>query len=375
MQEYPDLPEKDREAIQYLRQLFRGEIADDQGVRATIAAGLHYWTSYAPEGNPIPYPSEFRHPNLQDALMQISVAERLHEDLWDHFIDSEKGKDLIIKNLEHYFDLFNAVYKLTIFSEEHPELTAKFLSLIKSYKLLQDESRTMMSELFGTAFLLDKVASQEGALKKLEQMANTDPLTELGSRRALDAQLKELDSEKVAIAHIDLDNFKTLNDTFGHEVGDQALKDIAKLLRHFVGKEGHVFRQGGDELVIIFHEQSIEIVRELLANILDAVMHGYMIGTRPQTAIEYGDGNRKVKLGASIGLATNQNEKYASASPQEILELADKCMYFAKQNGKSQIYFCAETDPPQTNIQEAEGRAMLKEESERAWIPKSFWPR
>ena len=89
--------------------------------------------------------------------------------------------------------------------------------------------------------------------QKMEDLANTDGLTGLSNERFFNATLqkKEKAGEPFALFYLDLDSFKPVNDTYGHDVGDQLLKEVASRLRGCVRESDAVFRIGGDEFVIL----------------------------------------------------------------------------------------------------------------------------
>ena len=98
----------------------------------------------------------------------------------------------------------------------------------------------------------------EWAMSDLAHLAETDELTQAGNRRAFDRVLKEtidsarLERRLVTLMVFDIDNFKTYNDQFGHEAGDEVLRETVQLLESTIRRDDHVFRIGGDEFVVIF---------------------------------------------------------------------------------------------------------------------------
>jgi len=93
---------------------------------------------------------------------------------------------------------------------------------------------------------------------------HTDSLTELASRVALEKWIEEVQPCAGLLAVCDLDNFKALNDRYGHLVGDQVLRDIGQLIRGSIRQEDRAFRWGGDEFVIYFRTEDQALVEDRL---------------------------------------------------------------------------------------------------------------
>ncbi len=173
--------------------------------------------------------------------------------------------------------------------------------------------------------LAEQAGSRIGILRAMassELQANTDPLTGLLNRRSLEAALSDLrDGDAAyAIAFFDLDHFKDLNDTFGHETGDRALRSFARLLRATSRETDLVSRWGGEEFVVVFPEASCEqihpIVERVAMNLADAVLAGEV----PPFTV-------------SVGLADSQS----SVNHSEVIRCADEAMFRAKQAGRNRI--------------------------------------
>lgn len=164
--------------------------------------------------------------------------------------------------------------------------------------------------------------------KQLEEMIITDTLTTLYNRRYFKkicadifAQIKR-DSTQAVLSYIDIDNFKSINDKFGHEGGDLVLINFAEILQEQSRKGvDYVFRLGGEEFCIISIDTSLDYSYEHMKRIMGLTSNKFL----------------KTKFGEitlSIGLA-EFNKKFNSY--EEIINLADKKMYEAKNSGKNQI--------------------------------------
>ena len=156
-----------------------------------------------------------------------------------------------------------------------------------------------------------------------------DPLTELPSRTAT---LRHLDNVlaaaqrgggRVGVLFIDLDGFKTINDTFGHAVGDQTLIEAARRMRESVRRNDLVGRIGGDEFVAILTvvEDELEMV-EAAQRFLERVL------------IEVQEGGFTSLVRASIGIAVSPDD---GTTPDQLLQHADEALYAAKESGGNSV--------------------------------------
>lgn len=162
-------------------------------------------------------------------------------------------------------------------------------------------------------------------------LATHDPLTGLYNRLLFTDRLEhaiehaERFDKCFAVIFCDLDNFKPINDTYGHSVGDEVLKHIANIMKQALRKNDTVCRYGGDEFVIL-----IEELKEFgnLQSVLEKI-HALANQTFTIHGIE-------LEVGISIGAAIYPNDAH---TPEEILRAADQAMYDAKRHGKNSITF------------------------------------
>ncbi|MEP6017453.1 MAG: EAL domain-containing protein [Paracoccaceae bacterium] len=164
------------------------------------------------------------------------------------------------------------------------------------------------------------------AKKETERQALHDPLTGLPNRRALDIALKEkgrVGENDAALVRIDLDHFKYVNDTLGHEAGDFVLCDVARILREETKGDDLPVRVGGDEFVILLGESTCAIAGENLA---------YRMLERIRMPKVFG--NKTVRVGASFGVASTCE----GLLPLEDLTIgADAALYEAKDLGRNKV--------------------------------------
>ncbi len=170
-------------------------------------------------------------------------------------------------------------------------------------------------------------------------MAYRDGLTGLPARRALSEELLRLNGQ-YTIAMVDVDRFKTFNDRYGHEVGDQVLRKVAAQLER-VGGGGTAYRYGGEEFALVFPGRVAEDVlpdlEQLRASIENAKF-ALRRKDRPKEKPEDGQPNgkvpKKVSVTVSIGAAGRSD---ARSAPSEVMSFADKALYGAKQAGRNTV--------------------------------------
>jgi diguanylate cyclase (GGDEF)-like protein len=169
------------------------------------------------------------------------------------------------------------------------------------------------------------------AYQQLEQLAMLDPLTEVANRRAL-TDAAETEFKRVeryngifAVMMVDLDYFKTVNDTYGHQTGDECLKLIAQTLKAHLRDVDHVGRFGGEEFMVILPETDIDQALVLGERLRHQVVH-----LCPKI------NQRLVNLSISIGISVYHK---ADKSVQDIWQRADKALYQSKSAGRNRVCY------------------------------------
>lgn len=169
-------------------------------------------------------------------------------------------------------------------------------------------------------------------------LAYRDELTQLPSRRALKQQLLSLGRD-YSIAMVDVDHFKKLNDTYGHDVGDDVLKMLAMQLRTVAGG-GRPFRYGGEEFTLVFPNTEaseaslyLDVLREKIANKKLTIRHHGRPRKKPQNRKRRGKA-KDINISISVGLA-EKTDKHRS--PQDVIKAADNALYKAKEGGRNRV--------------------------------------
>lgn len=175
------------------------------------------------------------------------------------------------------------------------------------------------------------IRSGLASVKALESLGLTDSLAGVPNRRALhiDAARLHPQSREMAIALIDLDGFKIVNDHYGHAIGDRVIKECGSMLHDLCGDNATSYRLGGDEFAIM-------VKGPIARNILESICRNLL--TRLATPIMIDD--RTIVLGASIGLSHSNGNDGISSS--ELLRRSDVAMYVSKTTGKMRCTWFSE---------------------------------
>ncbi len=158
----------------------------------------------------------------------------------------------------------------------------------------------------------------------LEIMAYNDPLTELPNRHGLERYFKDefFGVNSGAVFFVDLDRFKSINDTLGHDVGDLLLQEVADRLRKCVSLKGKVFRLGGDEFLIALPDCGIDDAQEAAQHILLEIKKSYSV-----------EGN-ELYVTASIGISM---APVHGTDRSALMKAADTALYTSKDSGKNKF--------------------------------------
>jgi diguanylate cyclase (GGDEF)-like protein len=186
----------------------------------------------------------------------------------------------------------------------------------------------------GQIRLLEKVALQIAApienaqlYARLEQRSRIDELTGLFNRRYFEERLKEEFArhsrygDVFSIFMMDLDNFKTYNDVYGHPAGDVLLSNVGRIIKGSVRNVDHAFRYGGDEFVVILPKTARDAA--------------YVVAERARRQIAEDMGKKAIAVTCSIGLASYPADAMLSG---ELVDVADIALYHAKRTGGNRIF-------------------------------------
>jgi diguanylate cyclase (GGDEF)-like protein len=213
-----------------------------------------------------------------------------------------------IKNIHSYEELFSYI------GNENIHINVGRDRFILQITLIEETHRL---------FTLSKVTDIFEEKEKLKAEIEYDELTQVYRKKYFDLKLQEIinSNEKFALVVVDIDDFKAVNDNYGHMIGDQVLKTFASLLKSAIYQDELVARWGGEEFLLVIKAEEVQVVLDRIECL--------------RQTIETHDFNSIKKLTASFGVAW-KNLSVAD-DIDNLLHRADKALYMAKTNGKNRV--------------------------------------
>lgn len=264
-------------------------------------------------------------------LLGIAENEELNRIRLADFHSKADGEEILSKGIP-------IAIKEGIWTTETVFISRQGEHILSTLVLISHRNDKGEMEFFST--IARDIRSERAAEEKVQYLAYYDPLTGLPNRNELLKRL-EMEVSRVnrrlvysALLFVDLDNFKNINDSLGHPVGDKVLKEIAQRLSSHVRAGDTVARLGGDEFVIILSDLSSERLhaisqaRKISNNICNAI------------ALEFKSGALELQVTASIGIT--MISEGADSSGYDVLRFADTAMYQAKKDGRNRLAFFSE---------------------------------
>ncbi|NQZ86856.1 MAG: diguanylate cyclase [Colwellia sp.] len=244
--------------------------------------------------------------------------------------------DIVATQLS-YYNVFIAEYALFLFIFIQTQMQAsRFVTALDTAEHLtenlQREVAAKTNELSDRNIQLQEKANYlEIQHDEIKLQSGTDHLTGLYNRKTLDSysttafEMALKNNQHLSLLMIDLDNFKRINDQYGHLVGDECLKATAKFLLDIpLRKDDLIARYGGEEMVIVLIDSPIKRAKKIGQDICDGLVENIVKGD-----------DYEITLTASIGIA--ERCYHGANSLQALLQLADTALYKAKSNGKNRV--------------------------------------
>jgi diguanylate cyclase (GGDEF)-like protein/PAS domain S-box-containing protein len=198
-------------------------------------------------------------------------------------------------------------------------------------------------QIVGVTASIDNIDDRKKAEIQLSHLASHDTLTDLYNRHYFDTQLNRLCDSSLhggkvhTLLYIDLDHFKVVNDTQGHQQGDIILKEVAKSLNSFKREVDIICRIGGDEFAILLPNTNCEQAKRTAQNICDMLQQGH-----------YKFGDRVYRISGSIGISEINGSE---STPENYLQQADIALYVAKNRGRNLVHVFSKEDKDSEDFQ------------------------
>ncbi len=242
----------------------------------------------------------------------------IYEEYLDLYIKTNKDQYL----LEAYDKLHKLYLKKALMPIDLVEIHMNALRKITDTKDDHDCIKWFQVER-ATEFLMQILIIADVTTKEFKERAERDHLTNFYNRRSLEIILDFMfkTHNNVALAFMDIDSFKRINDTYGHEFGDRVLKAVADVVQKNIRKADYPVRYGGDEFLIIFPATKYKEAESIVERIL--------VDRKNRKVLREKD----IKL--SVGLSEKKED--SATSPNELIVFADKALYQAKQKTEHKI--------------------------------------
>ena len=166
--------------------------------------------------------------------------------------------------------------------------------------------------------------------EQLQEQAHRDPMTNLYNRRYFHdiaskmVALAKREHKMISVIMLDIDHFKVVNDTYGHDVGDIVIKQLAEILKKHTRESDIITRFGGEEFVVLLPNTDLEGAKKMALKIREIV---------EQTEVDYG-GTNKIAFSVSLGVATLAEN---DINIEMVLKRADEALYKAKESGRNRV--------------------------------------
>ncbi len=294
-------------------------------------------------------------PKLRDEINEIlldqpKITERDCKDLYEKYLNSgheretyQRAGDQINSTLHHVSDLMQNVKDTTQkFTGSLQEASGKLENIdvsddVKSVlNFISSETNNMMKYNQDLEQRLDQSSAMMAELKRdmerIRQQAITDGLTGLANRKAFDEQIGRIlreckrDNMIFSLIMIDIDHFKSFNDKYGHQVGDQVLRLVAMTLVNEVKGQDMAARYGGEEFAIILPDTNENAARAVAENLRKAV--------EKKEVINRATGDNLGQITVSLGVAQFYG---GSEVTEDLIRRADMALYSSKNKGRNQV--------------------------------------
>lgn len=264
---------------------------------------------------------------LKDAIDIVTNINDKDAGTIEHAKESFKNsyKEIVKESLNSYKNTNEKFGELTQLNKETIE---RYSDQQIDLSVLSEKFHEIHTHMSDEVKKANKVISDlHQKVKVLEETTNLDPLTKVFNRRALSSYLSEVCTNKNApyplhLMMLDVDNFKAINDKYGHIAGDKILIFISNILRKTLRDGDKIFRYGGEEFVIVINRNSdeqCEIIANRLLHLISSNNLIYM--------------GESISVTASIGVT----KLYEKDTPDSLLSRADKALYNSKKSGKNMV--------------------------------------
>lgn len=262
---------------------------------------------------------------LADSTAQITKA---NEELKRNFLELISSINGLSEDNQDFIDLLSEQAQTITQDMDLETFQYEIQKTLEASRKLQSTNGVYQQKFIAKAQELEKLKSD---FERVRKEANTDSLTQLNNRKAFNENLQSSlisslqEKTPLSLAIIDIDHFKTFNDTYGHLTGDQVLRCVAKLIVANIKGKDFAARFGGEEFAIILPDTALKGAYTNSENIRSFIAKNKIVNRSTKELI----GN----INISVGVA----QYIPGENSQEFIERADKALYMAKTNGRNQV--------------------------------------
>jgi diguanylate cyclase (GGDEF)-like protein len=277
---------------------------------------------------------------------QLETAQKLAEMFsWDFDCENQKfnSQNFHLKKLgfKNFNEFINSIAEKEKFFEEVKKACSEEYEFELLLRVINKENKKFYFKVQGKRVIREHKAIVIGAFinvteevekqEQIEYFAYHDALTGLINRSYLKEELKIFlnlatrNHKKLSVVFVDLDNFKYINDSYGHDVGDMLLIEVSKRLKNSIRKSDLVSRIGGDEFVLVLYDiNKQEDIKKIMSKIKNQLQKPILIK------------NHKLEVTFSAGISIFPDD---AKTIEDLLKFADIAMYEAKKQGKNRFSF------------------------------------
>ncbi len=252
--------------------------------------------------------------------INVEAKSELFFYLKGHYKDIAASEQILIENEVDVFENIETLIAIPINLNDYQGILYAMQS--KYQQLINEDQKKFIRTLANQIRVSIRNALNHHKVKRLSV---TDGLTNLYNHSYFHKQLQQKDGEKYSVAIMDIDNFKDFNDQYGHQAGDQVLRELSEVLQSEIRENDIVARYGGEEFVIYFKVVDQSILSRVISRLMNKIRD-----------LEVDFEGEKLKITVSIGVAVNGEGKY---SAERLIKQADTALYIAKGAGRDMVKF------------------------------------
>jgi len=281
---------------------------------------------------------------VDDSMTSLKHIERfLHRHLYNVILEKDstkameqiKEKDISLVVVDYYMPNLSGIELIQKFRKFYSKDELEVIGISSDEKsaihFLKFGANDFIKKPFAKEEFLHRVnnlAQQLDNIEYLKNIVNTDFLTKIYNRKYFfeegEKYFAKKDDKSFCIAMLDIDNFKRVNDTYGHDVGDVVIKTIASILKEYTKGSDIVARFGGEEFAVILKNIEYDNAKMIFEKIRKAIENKKI----------YIEDDKSINITVSIGITNTLEDSLA-----KMLKTADDRLYIAKNSGKNKVVF------------------------------------